>query len=1063
MRLLFFIISTISFLCTQAEEGLGNVYFVSNHGQWNDLVQLKADIPGGALFLEEGAITYHFIDQSNLEHNHHSHFNALKGHAFQWRFVKSQTPKIHTKYQLQGTVNYFKKGVNASGLSRFQEVQYEGVYPNIDYRIYAYSDGLKYDWVVAPKGNPDKIQLELEGAENVRLINGRLHIQTSVNEMIEETPYAYQIINGEKIEVRCEFVWKKNKLSFHFPDGYDQSKELVIDPILIFSTYSGSTAMNFGFTATYDDYGFLYAGGTAFALGYPTTLGAYDNSFNGSVDIVLSKYDTTGTFMVYSTYLGGYGDEVPHSLIVHDNELYMMGTTGSSNYPTTTGCFDDSFDGGVPVAISGVSVDYDNGCDMVVSRLSSDGTQLLSSTFLGGSGNDGLNLATQLRYNYADQMRGEIDFDSEGNCYIASSTQSDDFPIVGGSIQASNNGQQEGVVVKMDTDLSAIQWSTYWGGTSNDAIYSLAFNANDDIYVSGGTRSSTLVTTTNAYEPTYLGGTVDAFISQFSADGSSLLNSTFFGSSEYDQAYFIELDNTDSVYIFGQSTASGSTLINNAGFSQPNSGQFVAKLSADLSVLQFSTVFGSGNGGVDISPTAFLVDVCNRVYCSGWGGATNSNENYGGPGGNTADLITTTGAYQTTTDSSDFYLIIIEDNANTLSYATFFGGDDAAEHVDGGTSRFDKKGVVYQSVCAGCGYFSDFPTTDNAVSETNNALCNNAVFKFDPEFPLTIANFSAPDLSCDFSIQFDNLSLGDNNTYVWDFGDGTTSTEENPTHIYNSVGVYEITLISNDPTSCNLTDEITQSIQIRENQFDLLDSLELCLGDSVQFDFPTSTGFSYSWNPTSYLSSTSIPNPVATPQDTITYYYVGTQANCVDTVEQYIAVTDLVLNYELELEMCGLPILLTAETDSSAQLIWSTQPNFNNPQPDSIYATHPGVYYLMATKYDCQKKAVITVGFDAECCSEDKIVIPNAFTPNGDLMNDHYKIKDELNIVKNIELHIFNRWGQKVFYSADKNEGWDGSFKGNKLQSDVFDYYMQISCIGGEATFFKKGDITLIR
>lgn len=1062
MRLLFVIIAILSFFGVQAEERLGNVYFVANNGQWNDLVRLKADIPGGAIFLEEDAITYHFIDQSSFEHDHHSHFSTLGGHALQWKFVKSQTPTIHTKHQLKGSVNYFKKGVNTSGLSRFQEVFYEGIYPKIDYRIYAYGDGLKYDWVVAPQGNPNKIQLELEGAQNVRLVNGRLHIQTSVNEMIEETPYAYQLIDGKKIEVTCEFVWKRNRLSFRFPDGYDQSKELIIDPILIFSTYSGSTAMNFGFTATYDDYGFLYAGGTAFAVGYPTTLGAYDNSFNGSVDIVLSKYDTTGSFMVYSTYLGGSGDEVPHSLIVHDNELYMMGTSGSSNYPTTTGCFDDSFDGGVTVEVSGVSVDYDDGCDMVVSRLSSDGTQLLSSTFLGGSGNDGLNLANQLRYNYADQMRGEIDFDSEGNCYIASSTQSNDFPIVGGSIQTSSNGQQDGVVIKMDANLSAIQWSTYWGGTSNDAIYSLAFNTNDDIYVSGGTRSSTLVTTANAYEPTYLGGTVDAFITQFAADGSSMLNSTFFGSSEYDQAYFIELDNTDSVYIFGQSTASGNTLVYNAGFSQTNSGQFVAKFSPDLSALQFSTVFGSGNGGVDISPTAFLVDVCNRVYCSGWGGTTNADNN-GGPGGNTADLITTTGAYQTTTDSSDFYLIIIEDNANTLSYATFFGGDEASEHVDGGTSRFDEKGVVYQSVCAGCGNFSDFPTTDNAVSETNNAYCNNAVFKFDPEFPLTIANFSAPDLSCDFSIPFDNLSLGNNNTYFWNFGDGTTSTEVNPTHTYNSIGLYEIMLVSNDPTSCNLTDTISRTIEIRENQYDLLDSLELCLGDSVQFNITNTAGFNYSWTPTDHLSNSSIPNPVATPQDTITYYYVGTQANCIDTVEQYIAVKDVLLSYQSEVKICGKPILLTAETDASTQLTWSLQASFSNPQEDSIYATAPGVYYLMATQDGCQKTAAITVGLDEECCSEDKIVIPNAFTPNGDLMNDHYQIKDELNIVENMELHIYNRWGQKVFYSDDKNKGWDGSFKGNKLQSDVFDYYMQIGCIGGAADFFKKGDITLIR
>ena len=154
---------------------------------------------------------------------------------------------------------------------------YEGVYHKIDYRIYTYGDGLKYDWVVAPRANPNKIRMELEGVEDVFLLEGRLHIRTSVNEIIEEKPFAYQYINGQKVEVACSFVWKQNKLSFDFPNGYDKSKELVIDPILIFSSYSGSTANNFGYTATYDDYGFLYSGGTTFNIGYPTTFGCIFN------------------------------------------------------------------------------------------------------------------------------------------------------------------------------------------------------------------------------------------------------------------------------------------------------------------------------------------------------------------------------------------------------------------------------------------------------------------------------------------------------------------------------------------------------------------------------------------------------------------------------------------------------------------------------------------------------------------------------------------------------------------------------------------------------------------
>ena len=170
-------------------------------------------------------------------------------------------------------------------------------------------------------------------------------------------------------------------------------------------------------------------------------------------DVVLSKYDTTGTFMVYSTYLGGSGDEVPHSLIVYDEELFVMGTTGSADFPTSEGAFDNTFNGGQALAVNGVGINYTNGCDIFISRLNAEGTELLSSTFIGGTDNDGFNSSATLRYNYADQMRGEIDIDTDGNCYIASSTFSSDFPIVNSLIQPAINGGQDGVIVKLNLDL----------------------------------------------------------------------------------------------------------------------------------------------------------------------------------------------------------------------------------------------------------------------------------------------------------------------------------------------------------------------------------------------------------------------------------------------------------------------------------------------------------------------------------------------------------------------------------------------------------------------------------
>ena len=1045
-----------------------NLFFIENKGQWNIPFESKIDIANGALFLEENALTFNFVDASSFTHQHEAKAqnDSLSAHAYRWEFLKANTPVISYSKPLEGKHNYFTNRQRVSNLKKYQKVTYNDLYDGIDYTIYTYGDGLKYDWIVHPNAKPSDIKMKLEGVDQIDLREGRLHLHTSLNLITEERPFAYQWIDNEKVDVECQFILKNKKLSFDFPDGYNPNYELIIDPEMIFSSYSGSVASNFGYTATYDDYGFLYAGGTAYDIGYPITVGAYQTAYNGGIvgnDVVLTKYDTTGSFLIYSTYLGGSGDEVPHSLIVYEEELFVLGTTGSADFPVTENAFDNTFNGGPLLAVNGVGVNYSNGCDIYVSRLSDDGGELLSSTFLGGTDNDGFNSSLSLRYNYADQMRGEIDIDSEGNCYIASSTFSNDFPIVNSLIQPANNGGQDGVLVKMDNSLETILWSSYWGGSSDDALYSLALDDDNNIYAAGGTSSTNLTTSATAYASDYLGGSVDAFVTHFSNDGGNIINSTYFGSDQYDQSYFIELDNDGEVYLLGQSLAPNNTLVFNAVFSQPNSGQFVCKLSSDLSSLEFSTVFGSGSGGIDISPTAFLVDACNRIYCSGWGGATNDATNLG-PGGNTLNLVTTFDAFQSDTDGSDFYLIIFEDNANTLSYASFFGGDQAEEHVDGGTSRFDKKGTVYQSVCAGCGGFSDFPTTDGAYSSTNGASCNNAVFKFDPDFPLTIANFFAPSLTCDWEVTFENLSIGDNNSYSWDFGDGTTSTETTPIHTYTAEGVYEVTLITNDPTTCNLTDTLRKSITIDKNENSELSDLFICKDDSVLLNPTTQADFEYQWFPATGLEDSFEASTTASPSTTTEYYLIGQYENCFDSIRQLVEVSDVNLVYDPQAEICGLPIYLRAFVDDSTELSWSVSADFSTTvEQDSFLVSSHGTYYIRATKDGCVKTGAIDVALSDDCCSDKNIIIPNAFTPNGDLLNDRFRIKDELNIIREFELNVFNRWGQKVFFSTQKSDSWDGFFKGELQPTSVFDYHLTIGCVGGETQFFKIGNISLIR
>lgn len=185
-----------------------------------------------------------------------------------------------------------------------------------DLRLGTTEGKLKYDFILQPGSDPNQIILQFEGAEELSIdASGNLIIKTSVNEIQEMAPIAWQERDGLRIPVNCQFRLNGNELSFEFPEGYDSSLNLIIDPVLVFSTFSGSLADNFGFTATYDTAGNLYSG-NVYALGFPVTVGAYQTNFVGGAgatayDVAILKYNPTGTGLIYATYLGGFGEINP--------------------------------------------------------------------------------------------------------------------------------------------------------------------------------------------------------------------------------------------------------------------------------------------------------------------------------------------------------------------------------------------------------------------------------------------------------------------------------------------------------------------------------------------------------------------------------------------------------------------------------------------------------------------------------------------------------------------------------------------------------------------------------
>ena len=963
---------------------MNKIEFVENKGQWEDNVKFKAKIPGGNLYLEKNEITYQFYNEQDMARFHDLHHHAIKNpiaqdyimnvHAFKLKFLNSQTNEVRGANPTKDYVNYFlgnDKTKWASNVKKFAKTKYHNIYNKIDLKFYLKEGYLKYDFSVQRGGNPDVIMLDYEGIDKIVLEKGVLKITTSVNEMIEQKPYAYQIIRGKQKQVKCNFKLDGNIVTYEFPKGYNKKHELIIDPTLVFCSYSGSTADNWGYTSTFDDAGHLYGGGVTFGLGYPFTVGAYqfnfaggNGNYAGGCDITISKFSPNGTSLIYSTYLGGLENESPHSLIVNTSgELLVMGTTASANYPTSIMAYDNSFNGGV--LYTGSIPNYVSGADIIISKLSANGTALLASTFVGGSGNDGLNQSFSLQYNYADDYRGEIIVDSNDNIYVASSTLSADFPVTSGVFQPGLSGGQEGCIFKLSPNLDILMWSTFLGGTNDDAAYSLQLNGFGDVLVAGGTASANFPTTLGSLNSGFQGGGVDGWITRINNSATSIIASTFIGTGSYDQTFFVQADSANNVYVVGQ-TEGTYPIAPATVYNVPNSGQFIHKLSPNLSSTGFSTTVGTGSGEVDIALSAFLVNDCNYIFVSGWGGSVNV-ANGGAPFSTTNGLPVTASAIQSTTDGSDYYLMMLGEDAATLEFATFFGGNSSTDHVDGGTSRFDKRGIVYQAVCSSCGIANnDFPVTPGAWSVTDNSgNCNLGVFKIDLTTLTAGASVYATPYHCvGDTVDFQNLSNG-GIYYYWDFDDGNTSTLFEPSHAFDTAGTYTVMLVSVDSATCLQRDTDYVDIFVNLPPVANVNPFSVCNGDSVQLS--VSGGLLYDWQPNYNILNSTTDTPTVFPDTTTIYTVIVTDSCGTDTAQVLVTVFQKNIDIDPDTMIClGQSAQITAYGGTS--YLWSQGATLNSNNIANPIATplqHTTYIVTITDANNCDWDTTITVEVDS--------------------------------------------------------------------------------------------------
>ncbi|SFD11560.1 gliding motility-associated C-terminal domain-containing protein [Chitinophaga sp. CF118] len=850
----------------QAQQFYDNkpLLFTENKGQWTGDFLFKTDMGGGAAFLKRTGFMFVLQDKADrdrLKDKIHGHVhdttysvdpsgrtafknNAaaaatettatgtipdVKGHAYEVTFVNaSANPEVVPDKAADSYANYLIGNDPSkwrSGVKSYQLVNYKSLYPGIDMQVYSESSVLKYDLIVQAGADPSLIQLEYTGVDKMEIKKEQLIITTSVGTITEQMPFAYQYIDNERVSVKVSYSLSGNKLRFKVSGKYNDAYPLVIDPSYVFSTVSGSTADNWGFTATYDAQGCFYGGGIVFNVGYPVTTGALQTTYGGGTfDIGISKFASNGRSLIYATYLGGNGLEQPHSLFVDPSgNLVISGRTTSSNYP-------------------GTIVGTRGGWDIAITKLNASGSGIIGSLIIASPEDEGVNInenrqtgTSILLRNYGDDARSEVVIDATGNIYVASCTRSANFPVTAGVFQPNSGGSQDGVVMKINQDCNTLLWASYLGGSKEDAAYVLALDGTSSLYVAGGTASNNFPMRGTPLFGTYRGGVCDGFIAHITADGKTLQQSTYMGAGTMtagaaaaDQVYGIQLDSKGFVYIMGTTEGSWPTMqpTGTATFYNDNSKQFIAKLKPDLSAFVYSTTFGKVASTPSISPVAFLVDRCENVYVSGWGGGINTSLHYANS--NTTGLRVKN-ALQSSTDSQDFYFFVLQRDATDVLFASYFGGNGTYEHVDGGTSRFDRNGVIYQAICAWCPTNPDFrpryPTTPGAYSSTAPPECNLGALKIAFNLDGVKAGIKTLERKTNYcvpaTITFVDTTTSKALTWTWDFGDGSpqvTNTNDTITHTYSLSGNYTVTLIKCDPASCNGCDTARLVLRIRTDE-----------------------------------------------------------------------------------------------------------------------------------------------------------------------------------------------------------------------------------------------------
>jgi hypothetical protein len=732
------------------------ISFEANQGQTDERVKFTARGAGYALFLTSDGATLLLNEAQGAPATGE---NRGQNAILTMRLLgANQGATVAGLEQLPGKTNYFLGSDPQkwrTGVPTYGKVRYAQIYPGVDLVYYGTQRQLEYDFVLAPAANPNAIRLKLDEAPgNSRkpglkqrdihiAANGDLVIVADGHEVRFHRPLAYQNHTTRRT-VEARYVLRAhNRIEFKL-GSYDHRQPLVIDPVLTYSTFVGGSSNDGATAIKIDPVGNAYITGGTTSTDFPTVSGAAQSAYGGSSgscmtfafecgDAFVTKIDASGNSALFSTYLGGSQNDTAFGLAVDSTgSAYIVGETYSSNFPHTSGAFQTGLSG------------THNG---FVTKLNWNGT-LVYSTYLGGNDQD---------------TAAGIALDSSGNAYVAGRTRSTNFPTTTGALQTTEQGGQDGFVTKLNANGTGLVYSTYLGGSSNDAANAIAVDSSGNAYVTGQTTSSNFPVL-NAYQTTFAGGGTDCgsgivcgdvIVTKLNASGSALLYSTYLGGSAEEAGAGITVDAGDNAFIVGgtdstnfpvtygapqSAYAGGSAHCGAAGLACGDA--FVARintLASGPASLAFSTYIG---GSGDDLALGVALDSSGHVHISGGTNSANFpvtgaavQASYGGGTGTCGvDML-----------CGDAFVLTLTNLGSAIMYSSYLGGS-------GDDFGFGVAVSSTNTYLTGATASASFPITSGAYDTSCTSCSSGASDAFVSEVPGTeiLPLAESPTLNVDF-------------------------------------------------------------------------------------------------------------------------------------------------------------------------------------------------------------------------------------------------------------------------------------------------------------------------